>query len=99
MRVTSLRMPYSSSLVCRVASALIFASVSSTTPDALPSDAALVLAVLSASGAAKLSCSPGAAVVASPPYRVHSPSGCAGSADRILNLSERVSQLLPACTA
>ena len=59
---------------------------------------ALVLAVLSASGAAKLSCSPGVAVVASPPYRVHSPSGCAGSADRILNLSERVSQLLPACT-
>ena len=90
MRVTSPRMPYSSSLACRVASALIFASVSSTTPDALLSDAALVLAVLSASGAA---------VVASPPYRVHSPSGCAGSADRILNLSERVSQLLPACTA
>ena len=59
----------------------------------------VTLAVLSASGAAKLSCSPGAAVVASPPYRVHSPSGCAGSADRILNLSERVSQLLPACTA
>ena len=59
----------------------------------------VTLAVLSASGTAKLSCSPGAAVVASPPYRVHSPSGCAGSADRILNLSERVSQLLPACTA
>ena len=49
MRVTSPRMPYSSSLACRVASALIFASVSSTTPDALLSDAALVLAVLSAS--------------------------------------------------